>query len=148
MDDLRLLTDLDAAALARAFALRHAVFVVEQRVPLDLERDDNDATARHVLVEDGGGQALGTGRVRLVAPALAKVERVAVAGAARGLGVGRRVMDALEAEAARLGAREVTLAAQESAIPFYVALGYVAEGERFWDAGIPHRKMRRGLGGG
>lgn len=147
MDDLRLLTELDAASLERAFALRHAVFVVEQGVPLELERDEHDAIAHHVLVVGEAG-ALATGRVRLVAPALAKVERVAVLATARGRGAGRRVMNGLETVAWQLGAREVVLAAQESAIPFYLALGYVAEGERFWDAGIPHRRMRRRLSAG
>lgn len=48
-------------------------------------------------------------------------------------------------DAARAGAREVVLAAQVAAIPFYERLGYVAECPVFDDAGIPHRTMRRAL---
>jgi predicted GNAT family N-acyltransferase len=33
------------------------------------------------------------------------------------------------------------LDAQEQAMPFYASLGYVAEGEMFPEAGIPHRRM-------
>ena len=33
----------------RAYALRHEVFVVEQAVPEDLERDEQDEGADHVL---------------------------------------------------------------------------------------------------
>ena len=36
----------------------------------------------------------------------------------------------------------ITLGAQETAIPFYAALGYAPHGAPFMDAGIPHREMR------
>lgn len=134
----------DPRALALAFALRERVFVHEQGVPAELERDEHDAEAQHVVLLDGD-EAVATGRVRLVAPGLAKVERVAVDGGWRGGGLGRRVMAALEARARTLGAEVVRLAAQEEAIPFYERLGYAADGERFMDAGLPHRWMARAL---
>ena len=37
------------------------------------------------------------------------------------------------------------LHAQESAIDFYTRLGYVAEGERFLEADIPHLAMGKRL---
>nr|NIR61581.1 GNAT family N-acetyltransferase [Gammaproteobacteria bacterium] len=39
----------------------------------------------------------------------------------------------------------VFLNAQTSAVPFYQARGFMAEGEVFMEAGIPHRRMRRRL---
>jgi hypothetical protein len=53
-----------AAALATAADwpavadLRHRVFLLEQGVPAQLERDDVDATALHVLSRDDGGRVL------------------------------------------------------------------------------------------
>ena len=141
---MRLVPDPDAATLEAALCLRERVFVVEQGVPAELERDAHDATAHHVVLLDAE-VAVGTGRVRLIAPTLAKIERVAVDAARRGHGVGRRVMDALEARARSLGATTARLAAQESALGFYDRLGYVAHGERFWDAGLPHRWMDKAL---
>ncbi|PZA19154.1 GNAT family N-acetyltransferase, partial [Modestobacter versicolor] len=38
--------------------LRHRVFVVEQGVPADLERDDADATAVHALSRDDAGRVV------------------------------------------------------------------------------------------
>ncbi|TNF26730.1 MAG: GNAT family N-acetyltransferase [Deltaproteobacteria bacterium] len=141
---MRVTHEPDPATLEAAFRLRERVFVGEQGVPVELERDAHDATAHHVVLVDDA-VAVATGRVRLVAPTLAKVERVAVDRERRGAGVGRAVMAALEERAGQLGATTVRLAAQESAIGFYERLGYTAHGERFWDAGIPHRWMDKPL---
>jgi predicted GNAT family N-acyltransferase len=123
--------------------LRKIVFVNEQSVPADLEQDGLDATCAHFVAWEGDRLA-GTARMREVHGA-AKAERVAVAREARRSGVGRRLMEALEAEAQARGAREVRLNAQLSAVPFYAALGYVAEGVVFEEAGIGHLAMRKGL---
>ena len=40
---------------------------------------------------------------------------------------------------------EVSLHARETAIGFYARLGYVPEGERYLENGIPHLTMRRQL---
>lgn len=141
---MRVVVDPDPTTLEAAFALRERVFIAEQGVPADLERDALDAVAHHVVLLDGE-RAIGTGRVRLLAPDVAKVERVAVDADRRGQGSGRRVMEALEDRARALGAGIVRLAAQESAIAFYLRLGYTARGERFWDAGLPHRWMDKAL---
>ena len=62
---------------------------------------------------------------------------------ARRAGVGRALMDALEAEALRRAWRPLRLHAQQAAIPFYEALGYRATGPVFDEAGIPHRRMEK-----
>lgn len=128
--------------LEECLALRRVVFVEEQDVPADLEVDGLDPACTHFVVRDAGGAVVGTARMREYHGA-AKAERVAVHAAARGTGVGRLLMDALEAEARLLALPEVRLNAQTSAIPFYDRLGYVAEGPEFDDAGIPHRHMRK-----
>ena len=130
--------------LDECLALRRVVFVEEQDVPADLEEDGLDPSCTHFVVRDAGGSVVGTARMREYHGA-AKAERVAVHPSARGTGVGRLLMDALEAEARRQGRPEVRLNAQPSAIPFYDRLGYLAEGPEFDDAGIPHRHMRKAV---
>jgi predicted GNAT family N-acyltransferase len=130
--------------LAACLALRHVVFVEEQRVPPELEQDGRDAEAAH-FVAWRGDRLVGTARMRAVGDA-AKAERVAVAREARGTGVGAALMACLERAAADRGSTTIVLHAQESAIPFYLRIGYTVEGPRFDDAGIPHRAMRRALG--
>ncbi len=133
--------------LEALLALRERVFVQEQAVPPDLERDGLDHEATHFVARDPLGEVVGAARMRVVGGA-AKAERVAVRADRRGSGIGAALMRALEAEATRCGLSEVGLNAQESAIPFYEGLGYLAEGPTFDDAGIPHRHMRRTLAHG
>ncbi|MEU2546529.1 GNAT family N-acetyltransferase [Streptomyces roseolus] len=136
------------------FAVRREVFVEEQGVPAEIEYDPYDATAVHVLAVRADGVPLGTGRLLHGADATGKtgadasvgsLGRLAVAGAARGLGVGAALVRAIEAAARERGLTAVDLHAQTHALGFYERLGYVAYGGEFPDAGIPHRAMRRVL---
>ncbi|WP_408990399.1 GNAT family N-acetyltransferase, partial [Streptomyces shenzhenensis] len=53
----------DPADLEACFAVRKQVFVVEQGVPEDLEYDEYDPVAVHVLAVGEDGVPLGTGRL-------------------------------------------------------------------------------------
>lgn len=113
------------------------------------ELDELDDVCLHFLALPCEGasldEAYGTARLWPQPDGIAKAQRVAVRASARGRGVGRALMVALEEEARRRGFREVVLGAQLSALPFYVALEYSPYGEVFDDAGIPHRMMRKRL---
>lgn len=131
----------------KCFAIRVAVFVDEQRVPKDLELDEHDLTATHFLATLAGAPA---GTARLLdyddhGRRVAKIGRVAVLPAYRREGVGAAIMRAVLDTARRLGYKEAMLDSQTYIIPFYEQLGFVAEGEEFLDAGIPHYRMRRKL---
>ena len=143
--------------LHAAFEIRHRVFVVEQHVALDLERDEDDSLATHFLATVQG-VPVGTARLVSKGGGRAKVGRVAVLASARGLGIGRALMEAihqlgvppLKGAAGGVGepitgARELYLDAQVQVIPFYESLGYVCEGDEFEDCGILHRRMTRCL---
>ena len=125
------------------YTIRKAVFVEEQAVPLELELDEYDDTATHFLMSDGD-TPLATARL-LDKHGLAKIGRVAVLREVRGRGLGLSLMQAVLDEARRRGFEEAVLDSQTYAIPFYERLGFVAEGEEFDDAGIPHFLMRRRL---
>jgi predicted GNAT family N-acyltransferase len=156
-----------------AFELRMRVFVQEQGVPLEEEVDEHDASAVHVIAL-AGGRVVGTGRAVFpaqppAAPAdreaedtriqsragqdsagrigagQARIGRMAVEEAWRRRGLGGRVLEALEAEARRMGMREAVLAAQTRATGFYASHGYREEGAVFLDAGIDHILMRKRL---
>ncbi|MFQ5635113.1 MAG: GNAT family N-acetyltransferase [Gammaproteobacteria bacterium] len=121
---------------AAIYAIRRTVFVVEQAVPEDIEVDEHDAVARHVLAYVNG-QAVGTGRIT----ADGRIGRMAVLADYRGRGVGRAILDALVGIGRRAGATRLFLSAQCHAIPFYEKSGFVAEGPVYEEAGIAHRSM-------
>jgi predicted GNAT family N-acyltransferase len=127
-----------------AFDLRFEVFVDEQGVPRELEVDELDPGATH-LVAIRDEQVIGTLRM-LEHEGAAKIGRVAVRAAARGAGVGARLMDRAAAIAAERGFAEIVLHAQVAVAGFYRRLGYVAEGDLFDEAGIPHVAMRKRTG--
>ena len=135
-----------------AYAVRHAVFVLEQGVPVELERDDRDEAADHLIAVVDGKVA---GAVRLVVePAgyagvdaalglVGHLGRLAVLADARGSGLGARLVRGVERRAATNGLAVVYLGSQTHAVGFYTRLGYQAFGSEFDDAGLPHRHMLR-----
>lgn len=124
-------------------AVRDAVFVHEQRVPVDLEHDDLDPGALHVLARTPDGEAVGAARLVPPRPDLpAKVGRMAVLREWRGRGVGAAMLAALLREARQREWHEVVLHAQAPAIDFYRRNGFAEEGARFFEAGIEHQAMR------
>src|SRR5690606_1648041 len=92
-----------ARAEAQVMPVRMAVFMVEQGVPEDIERDEFDAVSRHAIARDEAGAVVATGRLLPDG----HIGRMAVAAPLRGKGVGGAVLEALVAEAARAGLAEV-----------------------------------------
>ena len=126
-------------------AVREVVFVLEQNVPVEEERDALDPRCRHVIARDRDGQPIGAGR--LVPPqavgAPARIGRMAVLREWRGAGVGDAMLHAMLREAREQGWNDISLNAQVSAQSFYVRHGFVPVDDRFIEAGIEHQAMRR-----
>ncbi|MGE8546929.1 MAG: GNAT family N-acetyltransferase [Alcaligenes sp.] len=121
----------------QALQVRLAVFVQEQKVPLEEEVDAQDPLSVHVVAYDGE-RPVATGRLL----ADGHIGRLAVAAPWRGSGLGRRILDHLIELGWEAGHAELRLAAQRQAQLFYRKRGFVEYGEIFDDAGIPHIMMR------
>ena len=126
-------------------ALRTRVFVDEQGVPPEIEQDDADSWAVHVLSRNGDGRVVATGRL-LVRGSSAGIGRMAADPAVRGRGHGAAVLAELHRQAVQRGVTEIELHAQVTARGFYERAGYAAVGEEYEEAGIAHVTMRRRLG--
>lgn len=75
-----------------------------------------------------GSEPIGCGAIRLIDPATAEIKRMYVAPHARGLGIGRKILMTLEAEAPRLGANKVVLETgerQPESLALYAKVGFV-----------------------
>jgi len=120
-------------------AVRNAVFIEEQNVPRELEWDGMDETSIHFMAETTAGDVIGTARLM---PS-GQIGRMAVLIQQRGHGIGRRLLDRAISSARQRGMEEVFLHAQSHALEFYQKAGFVADGEQFEEAGIPHRSMTR-----
>lgn len=120
-----------------ASAVRYAVFVQEQKVPLSIEMDDQDGFCVHAVAYDGD-QPIATGRLLPDA----NIGRMAVLADYRGQGIGALVLQQLMAAAQQRGDKAVFLSAQLHALGFYERHGFEPYGDVYEDANIPHRMMR------
>src|SRR5688500_13389519 len=89
--------DWDSVECDAVRAIRLRVFVDEQKVPPELELDDIDPGAVHVLAYDENNRACGTGRLFAEPgePATGHIGRMAVLPQVRGAGCGAAILGAL-----------------------------------------------------
>jgi len=129
----------DSLMYDMACRIRIEVFVREQGVPEEIEMDEYDASAEHV-VAFRGNKPVGCGRV-VILNSIAKIGRVAVIKDERGKGAGKKICEELIKIAAEKGIREFLLNSQLTAVGFYKKLGFEAVGDIFTEAGIEHIRM-------
>ena len=117
--------------LEACLKLRFEVFVDEQGVPVEEERDALDDSATHLLALQDGTPEIG---------------RVCVVKTARGTGLGAKLIEAcVNVARNQAGITRAKLGAQTHAIGFYEKLGFEVYGPVYLDAGIDHRDMVKPL---
>ncbi|SFF73468.1 Predicted N-acyltransferase, GNAT family [Halobacillus alkaliphilus] len=126
-----------------AFHVRRVVFVDEQNVPEDLEIDEHDDTALH-LVGYEQDEPVAAARLRFVGN-YGKLERICVKRPFRGKKYGKEMILFMESLIKDHTYQASKLNAQTHAEAFYQSLGYETVSEEFMDAGIPHVTMTKTL---
>lgn len=125
--------------------IRTLVFMDEQQVPAADEWDGLDDTAIHFLLTENNHQPLGCARLlveKKTSSTWFHIGRVAILKSSRGKGLGTALMRFVIQHCRDLApANRIYLHAQCERRDFYQALGFIAEGEEFMDAGIPHISM-------
>ena len=121
--------------------LRHEVFVVEQGVSPTEEQDGLDKDATHFLLCDNNQTTLGCARLL----SNGRIGRVAVLFEFRGLGLGRKLIQACVSHGKEIGLHQLFFHAQKGTEDFYSREGFCTEGERFFEAGIEHGELRLNL---
>jgi len=116
--------------------VRKRVFVVEQKVPPELEFDETDPVSVHVLAFVNA-KPVATGRISPDG----KIGRMAVLKNFRKKGIGLKILLRLIDIGRRRGLNKIYLSAQRHAIPFYEKAGFTARGPVYAEAGIDHRLM-------
>ncbi len=140
----------DTGEMANAIAVRRRVFVQEQGISEEEEVDGKDDQAIHFLLKVDG-RVVGAARVRFIrgfGTNYAKVERVAVLQEFRGTGLGRFLMEEVDAwiEKRPWRPEQIQLNSQAEVAGFYRNLGYeISGGSPFMEAGVLHVAMRKRL---
>ena len=131
------LTPFEVYALCR---LRVDVFVVEQECPYpELDGRDLLPTTTHLWWQPAD-ELEGYLRLLVDEDGTHRIGRVCTSLAARGSGLGARLM---AAAMTRIGDEAAVLEAQTYALDFYARFGFTPEGDRYLEDGIEHQTMRR-----
>ena len=141
MTDVRVAAD--SSEVDEALELRRRVFVGQQGVALDADRDGLDPRALHLVAVDDG-HVIGTCRLVFDGP-LARLGRMAVEDDYRGRGLGAAILAEAEEQARAAGSERMRLHAQTAARSLYERGGFVVQGQEFMEEGIPHLTMEKPL---
>ena len=142
------------AEWAAYYRLRYAVLRQPWQQPPGSERvpaDDAPDTLHALLLAatpdaSAAPEALAVGMLQPTGAGQGQIRFMAVAPAAAGTGLGRRVVEWLEKEARATGMRELVLHSRGAAVGFYERLGYaVVEPSHTLFGVIPHFLMRKKL---
>lgn len=118
--------------------VRTVVFIDEQHVPINLEWDDLDATAQHLLAVNDANEPIACARILNNG----SIGRMAVLKAWRGRGVGSALLKRAMEIQLQHGIQNITLSAQMHAIAFYEKAGFEVISQPYLDADIQHVDMR------
>jgi GNAT superfamily N-acetyltransferase len=116
-----------ARLIARLNAELTAIYPEPGANHFGLAAEDVNAGRGAFFVAYEDQQAVGCGAVRLIDAKTAELKRMYVEPARRGRGIGRALLEALEAEARQLGAGRIVLetgARQTAAVALYARCGY------------------------
>jgi len=130
--------------LKSAFEVRRQVFIEKQGISEDVELDNHDREALHMVAKDGE-KVIGTARILFSTANQAKIERMAILKPFRRKGIGGRIITFLEEILRNRQINQVFLHAQYPVVAFYKSCGFKESGSPFWEAGIRHIKMRKRL---
>jgi putative N-acetyltransferase (TIGR04045 family) len=129
-----------------AFAIRRKVFVEEQRLFSDSDRDENDSRSIHlVVIRDG--EVVGTVRVYPVqnSPGHWIGGRLAVIRGERASGAGELLVQEAMRTVKRLDCARFTATIQKRNVVWFEKLGWWKQGDLFDLLGKPHQLMQADL---
>ena len=144
---LKAFNELTPYELYAILRLRSEVFIVEQNCPY-LDEDNKDQKGYHLM---GWKDDLLAAYTRLLPagvsyPNMASIGRVVTSPAARGLGIGRELMEVSINKLYELfGHKPIKIGAQLYLQKFYESLGFVQTDEGYLEDGIPHIEMVKTL---
>ncbi|RMG20270.1 MAG: GNAT family N-acetyltransferase [Bacteroidetes bacterium] len=118
----------EAADLQQCLQIRQRVFVEEQGIPAELDRDGLDGQALHVLVW-AEQEVAGTGRLLPLSGGRGHIARIAVLPPFRGRGLGKKIVTKLEKLAQSVPLKEVVLDCHSHLQQFYAQMGYTPTGK-------------------
>jgi ribosomal protein S18 acetylase RimI-like enzyme len=128
------------------FHLRWSVLRQPWNQPRGSERDEHESDSVHLMICDTEHHPIATGRLHFNSPMEGQIRFMAVAPRWQHLGLGSRILGALEGRAKAGGTAFVVLNSRDGAVAFYEKHGYKTErpAETLFGE-IAHIRMRKTL---
>ncbi len=148
MEKIRIRLVRNKAELRSVLGIRQEVFGKEQKVPREMDSDGLDelSKSKHAVVFRGS-TPIGCARIRFHGEGkIAVLQRIAILRGYRGKGLGKELMRFLVRYCKSRHITEIRMHAQTYLEPFYSKFGFIAQGGRFTEIGIPHVEMRLTIG--
>ena len=123
--------------------IRREAFIEGRGVPEELELDGRDSELMHFCLYDGD-ILLAYLRAERIENYL-HIGRVAVKENRRGSGLGKMLMEYLFDYAKAEKLVFIELSAVDTAVGFYVKMGFTTEGNFYLETGVPHIYMKKEL---
>lgn len=122
--------------------IRTKVFIDEQKFKKEIELDDRDNHCYYIIIYENN-QPVATCRYFELSDNIYTMGRVAVLAEHRGKGFGKQLVISTEEHIKKLGGKVILLSSQMTAQKFYESLGYISEGETYFEEHCEHIKMRK-----
>jgi GNAT superfamily N-acetyltransferase len=113
-----------AKDFAQYYDLRWRVLRAPWQLPPGSEKDKLEDSCYHIMACSEAGDVIGVGRLQFNSDNEAQIRYMAVDPEYVGIGVGSKIVAALETIALENGRKDVILDAREPAVGFYEKLGY------------------------
>jgi predicted GNAT family N-acyltransferase len=108
--------------LEEVFKMRHSIFILEQGIPAELDRDGKDDDSIHLLAYSNH-EAVASGRLT-IQDQEGILSRIAVVPSHRSSGFGKKIVLELERIAKEKGVKKLSLTPHAYLEKFYFDLGY------------------------
>ena len=118
------------AGQAGAYYVRIQAMARKHQIPLDVEFDEHDTPETKYIVAVDNYLPIATCRLYAIDDAKVMLGRIVVLPEYRRQGIGTRVVKEAETWARELGFLVAVVESRDNKIPFYEAMGYVADFDR------------------
>ena len=143
---MKVITPVSEADFEKYYQIRYDVLRAPWQQPRGTERASDDDTATHAMLVDDAGEAAGVCRLHLETPDEGQLRFMAIREDLQGRGLGRLLMEFLEAKAREQGCKFITLQAREKAVSFYERHGYeLVKKTHLLFGSIQHYQMKKVL---
>lgn len=111
--------------------LRYDVLRKPWNQPMETATDNLEHTSINAFIEDENGNAIACGRLQENENRIGQIRFMAVSSSHQGKGLGKLIIEFLEAKAKEKQLKEIQLQARENAVEFYKNCGYIIKETSF-----------------